>query len=189
MGKDLPGGQRPLGAGPRVDGAPEGGFKAQRGGWSAGVPWEKPDGSPPRCHGHGACPVAHTKDVPFTSETCGKSFQAQHVSQGALPAALRGEAVQMRGESTSPQGPPLNRAGIRGKQQLKNQGWGDWSIGCRKRGEALLLFASFPGLPPTTPLPHTPASSPYLNAARSGWETLGLEPQDRLSGEVEKDTS
>ena len=53
-------------------------------------------------------------------------LQTQHVSQGALTAALRGEAVQMRGELPSPPAPGaiLDRAGIRGSSCLKTRGWG-----------------------------------------------------------------
>lgn len=84
-------------------------------------------------------------------------LQTQHVSQGALPAALRGEAVQMRGESTSAPGATLNRAGIRGNSSLKTRGWGDWSIGCRKRGGppviCLLLHPSLVAY--LHPPPHT----------------------------------
>lgn len=75
-------------------------------GGPAGVPWEKPDGSPPRCHGHGACPVAHTKDMPFTCETCGKSFKRS--------MSLKVHSLQHSGEKPFrcevspllPQGPP-----------------------------------------------------------------------------------
>lgn len=126
-------GDRGHGAGPRVDSTPEGGFKAQRGGWSSRGPlgearWVPPKMSWPWClprsphQGH----ALHLRDL-------WEVLQTQHVSQGALPAALRGEAVQMRGESTSAPGTTLNRAGIRGNSSLKTRGWGDWSIGCRKR--------------------------------------------------------
>lgn len=39
----------------------------------ARISWERASWS--RCDDHGALPVAHTKDMPFTCETCGKSFK------------------------------------------------------------------------------------------------------------------
>lgn len=84
-----------------------------------------------------ACPAAHTKDMPFTCETCGKSFKRS--------MSLKVHSLQHSGEKPFrcevspfvhlPQGPPWTSGG--GEEQLlqgavesriHKEGWPPWCL-------------------------------------------------------------
>lgn len=125
-GRGLAWGTEAVGQAPRVGGVLGGGIWSGSRGWSGRGPLGGARWVPPRCHGHGACPVAHTKDMPFTCETCGKSFKRS--------MSLKVHSLQHSGEKPFrcevssllllPQEPPWTGAGIRGSSCLKTRGWG-----------------------------------------------------------------
>ena len=166
-GRDREGGGRTSPGGQRPRGRSQGRWCPRR--WVQGSAWGRssrgplgearwvPEMSWPWClprsphQGH----ALHLRDL-------WEVLQTQHVSQGALPAALRGEAVQMRGESTSAPRDHPEQGRDQGQQQLKNQGVGGLEYRVQKeRGPSCCLPStpSFPGCPPT-PTPPTPATYP-----------------------------
>lgn len=148
-----------------------------------------------------ACPTAHTKDMPFTCETCGKSFKRS--------MSLKVHSLQHSGEKPFrcevssflclPRGPP-GRTGSGSGSCLKT--WELWGVesGIQKEGGAhpgvcgpclplhLYLDAHLPAPPPAPTLCH-PSSN--ATATHSGWAvSLGRNGTwGGLSGEVERGTS
>lgn len=82
-----------------------------------------------------ACPAAHTKDMPFTCETCGKSFKRS--------MSLKVHSLQHSGEKPFrcevspflhlPQGPPWMGRGQE-QQLLHNEGLGTVEFRIQKEG-------------------------------------------------------
>ena len=132
-----------------------------------------------------ACPTAHTKDMPFTCETCGKSFKRS--------MSLKVHSLQHSGEKPFrcevssflclPRGPP-GRTGSRSGSCLKT--WELWGVesGIQKEGGPTLvsaapashsIFTCMPTcLPPPGPHPLPPQLQRNPRAFRVG-SLLGLE--------------